>query len=67
MGDCSSVDNKQGAWVFNSTETDIFKGSLAEPHTFIFAWLRAAEKVVMDRFAPHEPLGHYTSDCPYSG
>lgn len=46
MGECSSVDNNQGACVFNWRETDFFKGSVAEPHTFIFAWLSAAEKLV---------------------
>ena len=46
----------------------IFKGLLAELHICIFAWLTAAEKLVMERFAPHESLGDYTSsDCPIPG
>lgn len=45
----------------------IFKGLLGELHIFVFAWLSAAEKPIMGRFAPHESLGAYTcSDCPHS-
>lgn len=45
----------------------IFKCLLGELHIFVFAWLSAAEKPIMGRFAPHESLGAYTcSDCPHS-
>lgn len=69
MSERSAACNNQGEWVFLTEGGQaISKGLLTEPHIFIFAWLSAAEKPVMEKFAPHEPLGHYTCrDCPHSG